>query len=162
MKCRKIEKFLLRSFDDRLNREEKEMLYTHLKNCQKCQSQYQEYQDILRSLHSETFPKPKPYFWERLQPRLIKQDRYDPWQLWKIWGLRAIPVSMLMIILLAAASLFIFPPPSEDLSDSGILLRDQNPFQESLPLLQEGIENPNMMLIFTAIEEKNGGRRYFP
>ena len=42
MKCRKIEKFLLRSFDDRLNREEKDMLNNHLKNCLLCQSKYQE------------------------------------------------------------------------------------------------------------------------
>ena len=159
MKCGKIEKFLLRSFDDRLNREEKDMLTYHLKNCRKCQTQYREYQDMLQSLHSDVFPASKPYFWERLQPKLKEKKQYNPWQLWKNWGLRAIPVAMLMIILVVSASLLIFPPQSEELSDSGILLRDQNPFQESLPLLQEGVENPNMMLIFTAMEEKNGVRR---
>lgn len=164
MKCRKIEKFILRSFDNRLNREEKDMLTFHLKNCPKCQTLYHEYQELLISLRSSTddFPEFKPYFWERLQPRLKEQKQYDPWQLWKTWGLRAIPLSILMIILLVSASLFILPPPSEDLSDSGILLRDQNPFQESLPLLAEEVENPNMMLIFTALEEKNGARRYSP
>ena len=159
MKCRKIEKFLLRSFDDRLTREEKDMLTYHLKNCQKCQSQYREYEDMLHSLRSDVFPEAKPYFWERLQPKFKEKSPYNPWQLWKNWGLRAIPLSLLIIILIVSASLLIFPPPNEELSDSGILLRDPNPFQESLPLLQEEIENPNMMLIFTAMEEKNGVRR---
>jgi len=163
MRCKKSEKYLLRSFDDRLSREEKDRLNTHLKKCPLCQERYREYQSMLQTLRSDDFPEPKPYFWERLQPRLKEERRYGPWPLWKLWGIRTLPVSLLLIAALTVTALFFLPAQQEELSQSGILLRNQNPFEESLPLLaEEGIENPNMMLIFTSLSETSSSRRYIP
>jgi len=70
MRCKKTEKYILRSFDDRLSREEKDGLNTHLMKCPLCQERCREYQSMLQTLRPDDFPEPKPYFWERLQPRL--------------------------------------------------------------------------------------------
>lgn len=163
MKCKKAEKLLLKSFDTVLQNNDKEELEKHLKNCVSCQKKRIEYQDILGSLKDEDFPEPKPYFWERLQPRLKEKNKYEPWPLWKHWAIKAIPLSLFIILMLAASIVFFLPPQNEELSQSGILLRNQNPFQGTIPLLEENeLENKNMMLIFTAIEENNGTRRYLP
>lgn len=163
MRCKKAEKYILRSFDDRLSREEKDRLNTHLKKCPLCQERCREYQSMLQTLRSDDFPEPKPYFWERLQPRLKKEIRCGPWPLWKLWGIRTLPVSLLLIAALTVTALFFLPAQQEELSQSGILLRNQNPFEESLPLLaEEGIENPNMMMIFTSLSETSSSRRYIP
>ncbi len=163
MRCKKAEKYILRSFDDRLSREEKDRLNTHLKKCPLCQERYREYQSMLQTLRSDDFPESKPYFWERLQPRLKEERKYGTWPLWKLWGIRTLPVSLLLIAALTLTALFFLPAQQEELSQSGILLRNQNPFEESLPLLaEEGVENPNMMLIFTSLSETSSLRRYIP
>jgi len=163
MKCKKAEKLLLKSFDTLLQNNDKKELENHLKSCVSCQKKRIEYRYILDTLKNEDFHEPKPYFWERLQPRLKKKDKYEPWPLWKQWGIRAIPLSLFIILLLAASIVFFLPPQNEELSPSGILLRNQNPFQDTMPLLAEDeVENKNMMLIFTSLEEKNGIRRYLP
>ena len=105
---------------------------------------------------------PKPYFWERLKPRLKDSRPYGIWPLWKQWGIRTIPLS-LAIIFFALIVTALLPPADHELSQSGILLRNQNPFQETMPLLgEEEVENPNMILLFTSLDEKNGTRRYYP
>lgn len=164
MKCKKVERFLLRSFDDLLREEEKNELKKHLESCPLCQTKRAEYQSILDALKEKEFPEPKSYFWERLQPKLAERKKYDPWSLWKQWALRAIPASMLLVILLLAAIILFIPPPKEELSESGdLLLRNLDPLQETTILLEEGkVEDKNMMLIFTALEEKNSTRRYLP
>jgi len=44
-----------------------------------------------------------------------------------------------------------------------LLLRNLNPLQETRILLEEeSVENKNMMLIFSALEERNDIRRYLP
>jgi hypothetical protein len=164
MRCKKFERFLLRSFDELLKEKEKNELKKHLESCVHCQTKRAEYQRILDALKEKEFPEPKPYFWERLQPKLAERKKYDPWSLWKQWALRAIPASMLLVILLATAIILFIPPQKEALSESGdLLLRNLDPLQETTILLEEEkLEDKNMMLIFTAMEEKNSTGRYLP
>jgi predicted anti-sigma-YlaC factor YlaD len=164
MNCKKAEKLLLKSFDGLLRNEEMQKLEKHLKHCLGCQIKKEQYQAIRRALKEKDYIEPKPYFWERLKPRLKQREKYEPWSLWKRWSLRAIPLSLLIVIVLAATLIFLNPAKKEELSESGVLLlRNLNPFQETRTLLEaESVENKNMMLIFTAMEERNGERRYFP
>jgi hypothetical protein len=164
MKCKKAERYLLRSFDEILKEEEKNELKKHLESCPLCQTKIAEYKRILDYLEEKDFPEPKPYFWERLQPKLKERKKYDPWSLWKQWALSAVPASMLLVILFAAAIILFIPPQKEELSESGdLLLRNLDPLQETKTLLEEEkVEDKNMMLIFVAMEEKNSTGRYLP
>jgi len=164
MRCKKFERLLLRSFDELLKEEEKNELKKHLESCVHCQIKREQYQSILDALKEKDFPEPKPYFWERLQPKLTGGKKYDAWSIWKQWALRAIPASMLLVILFTAAIILFIPPQSEELSESGdLLLRNLDPLQETSILLEEEkLEDKNMMLIFTAMEEKNSTGRYLP
>jgi len=164
MKCKKVERLLLRSFDGFLKKEEKNELKKHLERCPLCQAKRKEYQSILDALKEKDFPETKPYFWERLQPKLAERKKYDPWSLWKQWAIRAIPASLLVVILFAAAIILFIPAQQEELSESeDLLLRNLEPLQETTILLEEEkVEDKNMMLIFTAMEEKNSTGRYLP
>jgi hypothetical protein len=164
MKCKKAEIFLLKSFDELLKEEEKKKLKRHLESCPLCQAKREEYQDILSALQEKDLPEPKPYFWERLQPKLEERKKYDVWSLWKKWALRAVLASMLLVLLLATAIILFVPPPKEELSESGVLLlRNLDPLREKTIFLeQEKVEDKNMMLIFAAMEEKNSTGRYLP
>lgn len=161
MKCKKAEKLLLRSFDGILKIEEKDKLERHIKICLLCQRKKKDYQSILEALKEKDFPEARPYFWERLQPKLKERKKYEPLLLWKQWGMKTIPLSLLMIILLTIVLIFSFQRKNEELSQSGILLfQNANPIQEAKIFLEEGgIENKNMMVIFSSLEEKNGVRR---
>lgn len=164
MNCKRSEKFLLRFLEKSLNNSDKEILDRHYHNCIPCQKRIREYQKMLELMKIDIFPEPKPYFWERLKSKLKEQKKSDPWFIWKRWGLRAIPLSLLVIIFLSAAIFFFIPPQTEELSQSEVLLlRNLNPFPETRTLMEEeGVENQNMMLIFTSLEENNGIRRYYP
>jgi len=160
MKCKKLERLLSRHFDGILEPEEKEKLETHLKSCLGCQAKREEYQSILETLREEEFPELKPYFWERLQPRLKEKEKFLPLTLWKRWSIRAIPISLLIVLLLTTALLIFLPEKKVELSRTEVLLRELNPLQEANTLLEEvDIENKNMMLIFTSLEEENSERR---
>ena len=164
MKCKQTEKFLHLLFENRLKTSEKVELEIHLEECPLCQKINEEYQSIFLTLRKEILPEAKPYFWERLQPKLAERKKHDPWSLWKQWALRAVPASMLLVILFTAAIIIFIPPQSEELSESGdLLLRNLDPLQETTILLEEEkVEDKNMMLIFTAMEEKNSTGRYLP
>jgi predicted anti-sigma-YlaC factor YlaD len=164
MKCIEVEKLLSRHLDGILTSEEKEKLETHLESCLDCQAKRQEYEIILETLRKEEFPELKPYFWERLQPKLKEKEKYLRLTLWKRWTIRAIPVSLVIVLLLTAALLIFLPEKKVELSQTEVLLlRELNPLQVANTLLEEGnIENKNMMLIFTSLEEENSERRYEP
>ena len=158
MKCKEVEKFISRDFDGVLASEEKEKLETHLKSCPGCQAKREEYQSILETLRGGEFPELKPYFWERLQPKL--KEKFLPLTPWKRWSIRAIPISLLIVLLLTTALLIFLPEKRVELSQTEVLLRELNPLQETNTLLEEGdVENKNMMLIFTSLEEENSERR---
>ncbi len=158
MKCKKIERLLLQSFDGLLKEKETEELENHIKGCSLCQEKRKQYQAILDSLKLKDWPEPKPYFWERLQPKLKEKQKYEAWWVWKTWSIRAIPVFLLLVLLLTAALVFIHPNGGVELSESGVLLlRNLNPLEETRTLFEEEkVENKNMMLIFFTVEEKNG------
>jgi len=164
MKCKNVERLLSKSFDGILQPEEKEKLEAHLESCLHCQTKRKEYQIILDVLKEKAYPEPKLLFWERLQPKLKEKKKYVPLTMWKRWSLRAIPVSLMIIMLLIAAIAFLIPDKKEELSQTEVLLlRNLNPLQETRTLLEEeSVENKNMMLIFSALEERNDIRRYFP
>ncbi|MFO7981688.1 MAG: zf-HC2 domain-containing protein [Candidatus Aminicenantes bacterium] len=163
MKCKKAERLILRSMDHSLNPDEKEDLLRHLKECPLCRKKQEEYKNILGILGEQEFPEPKPYFWTRLKPRLKRDRSYESWLAWEKWGLRAIPVSLLILILFAFLVTIFIPSEQTELSRAEILLQNQNPFVDTLPLLEEGrVENENIHLIFTSINGENGTRRYFP
>jgi hypothetical protein len=166
MNCKKFEKWILLAFDGRLRNDEMKELGEHIQSCPLCSATQEEYRAILNTLKAKDFPQPKPYFWERLQSKLEERRKVEPWLLWKQWGMRTIPVTFLLILLLSAALLLLSPPQEEGdltqaLSQSGILLlENQNPLLETAALLETGgIEDKNMILIFTVLEENNGTRR---
>ena len=164
MKCKKAEKRLSRNFDSLLDEKDKQNLRGHLASCPSCRNKQAEYRKMLEVLRKKDFPEPLPNFWERLRSRIEESRTNDHWSLWKQWSIRAVPVSLLVVILLAALIVFVLPQRNEELSKSEVLLlRNHNPFQETRPLLEEkGIEDKNMMLIFASLDEINGTRRYFP
>ncbi len=164
MNCKKAEKLFLRAHDGLLSEEETKEFEHHMESCLLCQATKGEYRQIFEALQQTDFPEPNPYFWERLHPRLKKQKPFESWQLWKQWGMRAIPVSLLFVVFLASAILLLGPQPREELGQSGVLLfEDQSPLQDTETILdQEGVENKNMMLIFASLEEQPGLRRPLP
>jgi len=166
MKCKQTEKYLLRSLENRLNPSETIQLKGHLEECPECRKRQSEYQSIHRTLKEERFPEAQPYFWERLQPKLKEKRIIDPWTVRKQFGLRAIPLSVFVVALFAAAVFLFVPSQKEelDLSQTGVfLLQDSNPLGETLTLLsEEGDVNKHIMLIFSSLDETNNIRRYFP
>jgi predicted anti-sigma-YlaC factor YlaD len=163
MKCKKAEKLISKSLDRALKPGEEEELLEHLKECPLCRQKKEEYENIFGMLGNQVFPEPKPYFWTRLKPKLKREVSYESWLAWKKWGLRAVPISLLILIVFASLVMIFVPSEQKELSSAEILLQNQNPFVDSLPLLEEGrIENENIHLIFTSINGENGARRYFP
>ncbi len=156
MKCQRVEKLLLKSLDGLLDKDQVEMLEQHVKSCPECLRMREEYEAILGTLKASDYPEPKPYFWERLQPKLREPKISVLWAQWKQWGIRAIPVSLLIVVVLAGSLTLFSPKQEEDLSSSGaFLLQNQNPLQESGSILEEErLEDKNMMLIFASIEEQ--------
>lgn len=164
MKCKRAEIFMSRAMDGLLTGNEEEALQRHLKECAACQKKKEEYSVMMDTLRDQDFPEVKPYFWERLQSRLKEQQKYDTWSLWKRWSLRAVPLSIIVVVILALGLLLFLPQPTVELSQTEVLLlRDRLPFPESLTFLEEeGTENKSMQIIFTAMEEKQDTRRYIP
>jgi hypothetical protein len=164
MNCKKAEKLFLRAHDGLLSEEESRELKNHITSCPLCQKNNEEYQNIFNVLEKTDFPEPKPYFWERLQPRLKEQIFFEPWQAWKQWGLRAIPLSLILVLFIASAILILGPQPREEFSQSGVLLfEEQSLLQDTGTILdEEGVEVKNMMLIFASLDEQPGSRRPLP
>jgi hypothetical protein len=164
MKCKEAERLILRSFDGLLKNGEREELDEHFKSCPSCQKKGEEYQLMLDALKERDFPEPRPYFWERVQAKLKERKKSEPWMLWKQWGMKAIPLSLVLIVLLTAALVFSFLHRNEELSQSGMLLfQNSNPIQETKALLEaEKIEDKNMMIIFTSLDGKRDSTRYSP
>jgi predicted anti-sigma-YlaC factor YlaD len=164
MNCQRVEKLLLKSFDKPLGRNEAEILEQHLKSCPGCSAMNEEYKTILGTLKRTGFPEPKPYFWERLQPKLRDRTIFNPWAQWKHWGLRAIPIALFIVVILAGAlTLVEVEEPAELSSSEAFLLQNQNPLQDSSSILdEEKVEDKNMMLIFASAEEPQAPRRKFP
>jgi len=164
MKCKRVETFISRDFDELLAVEEKEALERHLKECSACRKRMEDYTFMIETLRDQDFPEVKAFFWERLQSRLKEERIYDVWSLWKRWSLRAVPLSIVAVVVLALGLVLFLPQPKEELSQTEtLLLRNSLPYPETLTFLEEeGTENKGMQIIFTAMEEKKDTRRYLP
>jgi predicted anti-sigma-YlaC factor YlaD len=167
MDCKKCEKSILRALDGRITSHEKKELDEHLQKCPLCSAAQEEYKVILNTLKERDFPEPKPYFEERLKAKLKERKASEPWTVWKRWGIRTIPVSLVLILLFGAAILLLSPQEGAELSQSEALLRELNPLEETSALLnRESFVDKSMELIFTAEENNNGSnndtRRYQP
>jgi anti-sigma factor RsiW len=160
MKCKQSERWILRSFDNHLKEEEKERLERHLESCTHCQAKKAEYEMLLRLIREEEPPEPKAYFWERLRAKILEKRKTPRLLAIKRWSLRAVPFSLLVVLLLALTIIFFAPSHDQELSQSEtLLLRNLNPLQETQLLLEERLENQNMMIIFSSLEEKETTRR---
>jgi len=167
MRCKEAEKLILRSFDHKIKDQEKSGLEAHIALCPHCFDMKREYERIIQVLSGSAFPEPKPYFWERLKPRLDEAStRIQPF--WKSWTIKLVPAAISILLLVAAGLTFFKTDQSFSLQDEMskteiLLLRDLNPFQETRSVFEaENSEVKNMMLIFTSLEENNSVRRYFP
>ncbi len=164
MNCKKFERLLSRSLDGFLKAGEREKLDEHIESCPSCRRMKEDYELIFDSLREKEFPEPQPYFWERLRPKLRERKKLEAWLFWKQLGLRAVPLSLLFAVLITTVLIFSFPEKNGQLSQSGVLLfQNQNPIQETKTILEEEkVEDKNMMLIFASLEEKNGSGRHQP
>lgn len=164
MKCKKAEILLSRSLDGLLTDEERDALEEHLKGCSSCRKKRAEYAFIAETLIKEDFPEIDPYFWQRLQPRLKEGKKYAFWSAWKQWSLRAVPISIAAVAILAIGLTFFLPKPADELSQTGNLLLGNNPsLPETVTLIEaETGENKSIQLIFMAMDEKPDLRRYIP
>jgi len=156
MNCQRMEKLLLKALDGLLDKQQTEILEQHIRSCPECSLMREEYETILGTMKMSDYPEPRPYFWERLQPKLRGKKIFNPWAQWKLWGLRAVPVALFIVVILAGALTFIdLRQPGELSSSEAFLLHDQNPLQDTSSILdEERVEDKNMRLIFASIEEQ--------
>jgi len=162
MRCKESEQLILRSLDYFLTREEETELLRHLGKCSCCSQLKEEYCAIHTALKGEDMLDTKPYFWERLQPKLKRRATPDLWSLWKRWSLSAVPLAMMAVAIGAAALFFSLPQTYTEMSPSDSLLKNQNPISETKPLFEDNPEKTSLRLIFSSLEENDLSRRYFP
>ena len=165
MNCRKAEILVSRSLDETLSPDQAEALALHLDGCARCRAVKAEYEILMTSFSRMARAESKPYFVRRVEAGIKGKTFVNPFLAWRQWGIRAVSFSMLLISLVLGAIYFSRPAPSatQELSRSEVLLlRELNPFQETLNLFEaESAEKKNMMLIFSSLEETDI-RRYFP
>lgn len=166
MKCSKAEKFISKDLDNRLSPKEKKLLEEHVKLCPDCAEAQKEYLQIVHVLRGEKLPHPFPGYLERLLARIeAKSLPYDsPLPAWQRWPLKALPVALLIVFILIIASLLLVSPQSSpEISKAELLFQNKYPFTESRELLEEpGVENKNIKLLFTSLDESSQTRRYLP
>lgn len=160
MRCRKAERWLLRSVDGRLDAARGRELEEHLASCPACARAAAEYREMFGLLKNRASEEPLPRFWERLQPGLAEEKRTFPLVIWERWCLRAIP-AFLGIALVLGAGLVLFAPTAETrMTQAELLFRDQNPVSEAGTLFAEGRgESRHMELLFAATDERELPRR---
>jgi anti-sigma factor RsiW len=162
MNCRKAEKWLLRSFDGRLERRATELLGKHLEACPACRKAEKEYRSMLTLLRNGGEAAPPPRFWERLEPRLREETELVPLLFWERWSLRAIPVFLALVVLVGG--FLLFTPQARELSQSAtLLLENRDPLSETQALFEtDKAETRTMMLMFASLDEKTPFRRPTP
>jgi len=160
MRCRKAEKWLLRSIDGRLDTDRGRELEKHLAACRACARAAAEYREMFGLLRNKASEEPLPRFWERLQPGLAEKRRSFALVIWERWCLRAIPAFLGLAIVLGAGLVLFAPPAETQLTQAELLFRDQNPVSEAGTLFAEGRgESRHMELLFAATDERELPRR---
>jgi len=160
MRCRKAEKWLLRSVDRRLDDARRRELDTHLVSCPSCARAAAEYREMFGLLRKRTSEEPLPRFWERLRPGLAEEKRSFPLIVWERWCLRAIPAFLGFAVVVGAALVLLSPPAPTQMTQAELLFRDQNPVTEAGTLFAAGRgESRHMEMLFAATDEGELQRR---
>lgn len=163
MNCKKAEKGILRSLDGRLDGRSEGVLREHLEACPACRKAEKEYRAMLALLRDgRSASAPLPRFWERLEPRLREEMELVPLLFWERWCLRAIPVFLAVVFVVAAA--LVFTPQAREMTQSeALLLENRDPLSETQAIFEaDKADTRNMMLIFASLEEKMPMRRPTP
>jgi len=160
MRCRKAEKWLLRSVDGRLDAARRRDLEAHLASCPACARAAAEYREMFGLLRSRPSVEPLPRFWERLRPGLAEERKSFALLLWERWCLRAVPAFLGLAVVLGAGLVLLAPPAQSPLTQTELLLRDQNPVAEAGTLFAGGRgEARQMELLFAASDDIEAPRR---
>ena len=162
MNCRKAEKWLLRSFDGRLDGRAAGLLEKHLAACPSCRKAEAEYRSMLALLRDGREAEPLPRFWERLEPRLREETEIVPLLFWERWSLRAIPVFLALVVLIGGF-LFLTPQAGELSQSAALLFENRDPLQETHALFEaDKAGTGTMALMFASLDEKTPLRRPTP
>lgn len=161
MRCRKAEKWLLRSVDGRLDASRGSDLEAHLAACPACAREAAEYREMSGLLRARTTEEPLPRFWERLQPGLAEEKKSFSLVILERWCLRAIPAFLGLAVAVGIGLVLLAPPvQAPALTQAELLFRDQNPVTEAGTLFAGGRgESRQMELLFAAADEHEIRRR---
>lgn len=164
MRCHKAEKWFLRSCDGRLDDVRTAALEEHLRACLSCSRMAKEYRTMLSILRSDTKDEPLPYFWQRLQSKLVQDRKSFALLLWEHWCLKAIPVFLGIVLACGVALIFFAPPGQTQMTQSELLLmRDKAPIEDVQSIFEEKPgEDRNIRFIFAASDEREPARRPIP
>ena len=76
--CRKCKKLFIEALYDELDTSRREWFHAHIETCPGCSSSFQKISEALKVMDQRTSKEPEPVFWDtywqRLLPRLNKQD----------------------------------------------------------------------------------------
>ncbi len=164
MSCRKMETWLLRSLDGRLDETRTRRLEIHLKTCPGCARMSREYRTLLGLLRREDEFEPLPNFWERLRSRIARTEPQGLLILWQTWCLRAVPVIMGLALLIVAGLFLLVRPGREPMIQQGlILLSEQNAVSRTHDAFSDGKgEDLSLQLVFASLDEGNGRKGNLP
>lgn len=164
MNCKRAENLLVRSFDGPLPSGEGDALRGHIEICPACRQRREEYNLIQEAFRAFPPAQPRPYFWERLNPKLPAAES-SPWA-WPILrklGFKLVPAYLAVILALGAALAFLRPQEAAELSQAEILLRGEDPLNETTNILDEKhAEDKNMMILFASLDRQSSPGRQMP
>ena len=164
MNCRRAEDLLVRLFDGPLGPDETSALRGHLEICSDCRKKDGDYALIREAARSFPPAEPRPYFWERLNAKLPAAEA-SPWA-WPVLrklGFKLVPAYLAVVLVLGAALAFLRPPAAGELSRAEILLRGDDPLNETTTILDEKYaEDKNMMILFASLDRQSSPGRQLP
>jgi len=164
MNCRKAEDLLVRRFDGPLGPDEADALRGHLGACPGCRRSEADYALIRDAVLAFPPAAPRPYFAERVAAKLPAAAA-SPWA-WPFLrriGLKLVPAYLAAIIVLGAALAFFGPGAGGELSQAEILLRGEDPLNETTNILDENrAEDKNMMILFASLDRQSSPGRQRP
>lgn len=155
MNCRRAEDLLVRLFDGPLGPVDAEALRGHLAACLACRRREADYALIREAVAAFPAAAPRPYFVERVTARL-PEGAPSFWPSLRRIGLRLIPAYLAIVLVLGAALAFLRPGAGAELSQAELLLRGEDPLQETATILDETHpENRNMMILFASLDPQS-------
>jgi len=164
MNCKRAEDLLIHLFDGPLGPDEADALSGHLEACPACRRLDGDYALIREAVRAFPPAEPRPYFVERLSAKL-PAEAPSPWAwpaLRKI-GFKLVPAYLAVVIVLGAALAFLRPGAGAELSQAEILLRGEDPLNETTNILDEThAEDKNMMILFASLDRQSSPGRQMP